>query len=66
MKSRLHVLLSVGASALALAVTHSYAADCPAYPTGTAEQIDYTELDAKLGPLPAAAKDLHFAYVTKP
>ena len=66
MKTRINALLSMSAGALAFAATHAYAANsCSAYPTGTAEQIDYTELDAKLGALPAPTKPLHFAYVTK-
>ena len=64
MQTRLNVLLSASAGALVLAATQAYAADsCSAYPTGTAEQIDYTELDAKLGPIPAPSKPLLGPYV---
>ena len=63
---KLNVLLTVGLGAFALAAGHAYAADsCSAYPTGAAEQIDYKDLDAKLGAMKAPDKPLHFAYVTK-
>ena len=59
-------LLTTTAAALALASTSSFAAgSCSAYPTGTAEKIESKDVDAKLGAIPAPAKELHFAYVTK-
>ena len=41
------------------------AESCSAYPTGTAEKIESSELASKLGPFPKPSKELHFAYVTK-
>jgi ribose transport system substrate-binding protein len=37
---------------------------CSAYPTGTADKIESSDL-AKLSAVPKPAKELHFAYVTK-
>ena len=41
------------------------AESCSAYPTGTAEKIESSELASKLGPFPKPSKELHFTYVTK-
>ena len=41
------------------------AESCSAYPTGTAEKIESSDLASKLGPFPKPSKELHFAYVTK-
>jgi ribose transport system substrate-binding protein len=38
---------------------------CSAYPTGTAEKIESTDLEKTFGPVPAPKKPLHFVYVTK-
>jgi ribose transport system substrate-binding protein len=38
---------------------------CSAYPTGTAEKVQSTDLEKTFGPVPAPKKALHFAYVTK-
>ena len=58
---------AIGGALLALAATAATARaqSCPAYPTGTAERIDSTDLEAKLGPVPAPKGDLRFVYVTK-
>ncbi|MDA8247754.1 MAG: substrate-binding domain-containing protein [Rhodospirillales bacterium] len=47
------------------AVSTAQAQSCSAYPTGTADRIESTDLAAKLGAMPAPKKALHFAYVTK-
>ena len=65
MRLKRELFLFAGVASYALLVGSAYAAECSAYPTGTAEQIDYTEIEAKLGPLPKPEKELHFAYVTK-
>lgn len=41
------------------------AQSCSAYPTGTEEKIESTAVEAEFGPIPAPAKELRFAYVTK-
>ena len=38
---------------------------CSAYPTGTAEKIESSDLASKLGAVPKPGKELRFAYVTK-
>ena len=66
MQTTLKFLLSLGVGAFALGAANAYAADsCAAYPTGTDERIDYTEVEAKFGAVPAPKKELRFAYVTK-
>ena len=40
------------------------AESCSAYPTGTADKIESSDL-AKLGAVPKPGKELRFAYVTK-
>ncbi len=41
------------------------AESCSAYPTGTAENIESSDLASKLGAVPKPGKELRFAYVTK-
>lgn len=53
------ILTMAGGSAAQAAET------CSAYPTGTADQIDSTAVEAKFGAVPAPKRPLHFAYVTK-
>jgi len=66
MRSKLKLFLSLGVGAFALGAAAAHAADsCPAYPTGTAERIDYTQVEGQFGAVPAPQKELHFAYVTK-
>jgi ribose transport system substrate-binding protein len=66
MQATFKFLLSLGAGAFALGAANAYAADsCPAYPTATDERIDYTDVEAKFGAVPAPKKELRFAYVTK-
>lgn len=60
------LLASVAGFALGVGVSVALAADsCSAYPTGTAEKIESKDLEATFGPVPAPAKELRFAYVTK-
>jgi ribose transport system substrate-binding protein len=66
MKLHPGLFTSVAVAALALSGTIGRAADtCSAYPPGTADKIESKDVEAKFGPVPAPAKDLHFAYVTK-
>src|SRR5579864_2726042 len=64
MNGRIALLISASVATLALA-SGANAASCSAYPTGTAEKIESTDVAAKFGPVPAPGKELHFAYVTK-
>ena len=41
------------------------AESCSAYPTGTAEKIESSDLASKFGAVPKPSKELRFAYVTK-
>lgn len=50
---------------MALAGGAARAADCSAYPTGTAEKVESKDLEATFGAIPKPADGLHFAYVTK-
>jgi ribose transport system substrate-binding protein len=51
---------------MALASGNGWAAgSCAAYPAGTADKIESTDVEAKFGSVPAPGKELHFAYVTK-
>jgi ribose transport system substrate-binding protein len=52
-------------AAISFATSGALAAECSAYPTGTAEQIESTDVEATFGPVPPASKPLRFAYVTK-
>lgn len=66
MKTKHALLLSASLAAMTLAGSTAYAADgCPAYPTGTADMIGSTEVEAKFGAVPAPKKEMRFAYVTK-
>lgn len=65
MSSHKQRLLMTAGMLLACGAAGAQAADCSAYPTGTAEQIESSEVDATFGPVPAPAKELRFAYVTK-
>ena len=58
-------VLAAGIALAVAAAPRVHAQSCSAYPTGTAERIESTDLGAKLGPMPAPKKELHFAYVTK-
>jgi len=63
-----HLTASASASAIALLLgcAGAQAAEsCSAYPTGTAESIESSALETKLGPIAKPGKSLHFAYVTK-
>lgn len=58
--------LAAGLVLVVAAGPMAHAADrCSAYPTGTAERAESSDLDAKFGAIPAPQKELHFAYVTK-
>jgi len=60
--------LSGAASMLALLLgcADAQAAEgCSTYPTGTADQVESSALEAKFGPVAKPAKPLRFAYVTK-
>lgn len=63
--SRTPVLAAGVAIAVAASPAAQAAESCPAYPTGTADRIESTDLDAKLGAIPKPTRELHFAYVTK-
>jgi len=65
MNAKIGLLISVSIGAIALASGNVWAASCSAYPTGTAEKIESTDVEAKFGAVPAPAKPLRFAYVTK-
>lgn len=66
MSGKIGLLLSTSVAAIVLAGSNAWAAEaCTAYPTGTADKIESTDVEAKFGPVPAPAKELHFAYVTK-
>ena len=53
------------AVAVAAAPAARAAETCSAYPTGTAESIESSDLTSRLGAVPAPRHALHFAYVTK-
>lgn len=58
--------LAMTTAALVVMASAAHAADsCAAYPTGTAESIDSSAVEAKFGAVPAPKRDLRFAYVTK-
>ena len=66
MYRKVGLLVSVSVAAVALASSGAVAAgSCSAYPTGTAEKIESTDVAAKFGPIATPCKELHFAYVTK-
>ena len=66
MSGKIGLFLSASLAMIALANGNAWAADsCAAYPTGTAEKIESTDVEAKVGPIAKPAKELHFAYVTK-
>ena len=62
-----NVLLAAALTVPFLSVTAFVRAEepCSAYPTGTAEKIESTDLEKTFGPVPAPKKPLHFVYVTK-
>lgn len=58
--------LLVGTALAAIAAQAALAQDsCSAYPTGTADQIESTAVEAAFGPVPGPKGELHFAYATK-
>jgi ribose transport system substrate-binding protein len=60
------ILTTASLLALAIGTSGARAAEtCSAYPTGTAEKIESSDLASKLGAVPKPGKELHFAYVTK-
>jgi ribose transport system substrate-binding protein len=60
------VLTTASLLALAIGTSGARAAEtCSAYPTGTAEKIESSDLASKLGEVPKPGKELHFAYITK-
>jgi ribose transport system substrate-binding protein len=60
------ILTTASLLALAMGTGAAQAAEsCSAYPTGTAEKIESSDLASKLGGVPKPGKELHFAYVTK-
>ena len=60
------ILTTASLLALAMGTGAVQAAEsCSAYPTGTAESIDSSDLASQLGPVPKPGKELRFAYVTK-
>ncbi len=60
------VMTSASLFVLALGASSARAAEtCSAYPTGTADRIESTDLTAKFGEVPKPSKELRFAYVTK-
>jgi ribose transport system substrate-binding protein len=66
MSGRLGLFVSASVAVIALASGTGWAAEsCTAYPAGTADKIESTDVEAKFGPVPAPGKELHFAYVTK-
>jgi ribose transport system substrate-binding protein len=66
MHRKIGLFASASIAAIALATSGAAAAGaCSAYPIGTAEKIESTDVAAKFGPLAASGKELHFAYVTK-
>jgi len=61
-----HLTATTSAVALLLGCAAAYAADsCSAYPTGTADQVESKDLEAKFGAVAKPGKPLRFAYVTK-
>jgi ribose transport system substrate-binding protein len=63
---KITVLFSASLAAIGLASSSGWAAEsCTTYPTGTADKIESTDVEAKFGSVPALARELHFAYVTK-
>ncbi|HEY5207503.1 MAG TPA: substrate-binding domain-containing protein [Roseiarcus sp.] len=60
------ILTTASLLALAIGASGARAAEtCSAYPTGTAEKIESSDLASKLGEVPKPGKELHFAYITK-
>ena len=60
------ILTTASLLALAMGAGAARAAEsCSAYPTGTAEKIESSDLASKFGAVPKPGKELHFAYVTK-
>ena len=60
------ILTTASLLALAMGASGAQAAEsCSAYPTGTAEKIESSDLASKLGAVPKPGKELRFAYVTK-
>ena len=60
------IMTTASLLALAMSTGAARAAEsCSAYPTGTAESIESSDLASKLGAVPKPGKELHFAYVTK-
>ena len=60
------ILTTASLLALAMGTGAAQAAEsCSAYPTGTAESIESSDLASKLGAVPKPGKELRFAYVTK-
>lgn len=66
MTIRRDLLVATAVLAGVLACTAARAAEmCSAYPTGTADKIESTDLAAKFGATPKPGKELHFAYISK-
>jgi len=66
MKRNLLLAATFAAPLLLLAATVARADEpCSTYPTGTAEQVQSTDLEKTFGPVPSPKKPLHFAYITK-
>ena len=59
------MLMTASLFALATSARRTPPKSCSAYPTGTAEKIESTDLASKFGDVPKPGKELHFAYVTK-
>ena len=60
------ILTTASLLAVAMGTGAAQAAEsCSAYPTGTAESIESSDLASKLGAVPKPGKELRFAYVTK-
>jgi ribose transport system substrate-binding protein len=57
------ILTTASLLALAMGTGAARAAEsCSAYPTGTAESIESSDLASKLGAVPKPGKELRFAY----
>jgi len=66
MKTFSNLMTTASIFVLATSVaTANAAGNCSAYPTGTAEKIESSDLASKFGDVPKPGKELRFAYVTK-
>lgn len=64
--TKMNLLAAASVLAVAAGATAARAAEsCSTYPSGTAEQIESSALESKLGPIAKPGKELHFAYITK-